>query len=413
MGNSDLSLYSIPAIILFVGIVSSKLSKWLRLPDIVLYLIAGVIIGPTVLNIATIETYSSVNQFILTFGAAFILYDGGREIKLKVLREIKLTVLLLVTLGVILSMVIVGFFAAFIFKLPLIYGLLIGAVIASTDPAVLVPIFQNINIVKRVKQTIISESAFNDAIGAVLVLTILLIIKSGTFSMETDLIDLLKMIGFGAISGVLVGLFFSGSVSNHKFSIFTEFAPIVSLIVVLASYTLAEAIGGSGYMSAFIAGLMCGNKKQFNLWVPDVEYEIQTHVRETVVAIMKIAIFIVLGMHVDFAAIFLYWKEGLMVVFVLVFVARPLSVLICTKLDRKLHWKKNEILFMMWVRETGVIPAALSSAIVSSKIPHAEILSAVVFLTIGITLLMQATTTTMLARKLDLIIDEPVLESTI
>lgn len=401
MGNSDLSMYEIPTIILFVGILSSKLSKWMKVPDIVLYLIAGVIIGPTVLNIANVQTYSNVNQFILTFGAAFILYDGGRDIKLNVLREIKVTVFLLSTLGVAVSMVVVGIVATYIFHLPMIYGMLIGAVIASTDPAVLVPIFKNINIVKRVKQTIISESAFNDASGAILVLTMLLIIRSGSFSITGDLKDLVQMIAFGAITGIVGGLIFSVFVSKDK--LFAEFAPIVSLIAVLAAYTVAEAIGGSGYMSAFITGLICGNKTKFNLRVPDQEYSIQTNVRETVATIMKISIFIVLGMHVDFKSIGLYWKEGLTIVFVLMFIARPLSVLICTKLDRGMKWKKNEILFMMWVRETGVIPAALSSVIVSDKVAHANIVSAVVFLTIGLTLFLQATTTRMLGQKLNLI----------
>lgn len=401
MGNSDLSMFAIPAIILFVGILSSKLSKWMKIPDIVLYLVAGVIIGPAVLNIANVQTYSNVNQFILTFGAAFILYDGGRDIKLSVLREIKVTVSLLSTLGVAISMVVVGTVATYIFHLPVIYGMLIGAVIASTDPAALVPIFKNMNIVKRVKQTIISESAFNDASGAVLVLTMLLIIRSGSFSVTADLKDLVQMIAFGAITGIVAGIIFSVFVSENK--LFTEFAPIVSLIAVLASYTLAEAIGGSGYMSAFIAGLICGNKTNFNLHVPDQEITIQTNVRETVTTIMKISIFIVLGMHVDFKSIGMYWKEGLMIVFVLMFIARPLSVLVCTKLDRSIKWEKNEILFMMWVRETGVIPAALSSVIVSTKVPHANVISAVVFLTIGLTLFLQATTTKMLGQKLNLI----------
>lgn len=408
MENSDLSIYAIPAIILFVGILSSKLSKWMKVPDIVLYLVAGVIIGPTVLNIANVQTYSNVNQFILTFGAAFILYDGGRDIKLSVLREIKVTVSLLSTLGVMISMVVVGTVATHIFHLPIIYGMLIGAVIASTDPAALVPIFKNINIVRRVKQTIISESAFNDASGAVLVLTMLLIIRSGSFSITADLKDLVQMIAFGAITGIIAGIIFSIFVSEQK--LFAEFAPIVSLIAVLAAYTLAEAIGGSGYMSAFITGLICGNKTKFNLRVPDQEISIQTNVRETVAVIMKISIFIVLGMHVDFKSIALYWKEGLIIVLVLMFIARPLSVFVCTKLDRSIKWEKNEILFMMWVRETGVIPAALSSVIVSTKVPHADIISAVVFLTIGFTLFLQATTTRMLGQKLNLIeqVDEDI-----
>ena len=403
VGNLEVSILALPAIILFVGVIAAKLSKWLQVPDIVIYLLAGVLIGPAVLNIANVETYSSANQLILTFGSAFILYDGGREIKLKVLNKVKWTVTLLATLGVILSAVLIGFLASWIFHIELIYGLLIGAVIASTDPAALVPIFQKIKIVDRVKQTVISESAFNDAAGAILVLSIITIIQSGHFSLLQNLESLGGMIFFGVLSGAVVGLLFSISVSDGKYGLFSEFAPIVSILAVLISYTFAEALGGSGYMSAFVTGLICGNKKSFKLWVPTEDFEIQTHVRETVTTIMKISIFILLGIHVDFSALSTYWKESLIIVAALIFVARPLTVLICTKLDPKLKWQKNEILFMMWVRETGVIPAALSGVIVSEKIQNASIVSAVVFMTILLTLMFQATTTSLVARKLGLI----------
>ncbi|WP_246542784.1 cation:proton antiporter [Fusibacter paucivorans] len=402
-GNLDATILALPALILFLGVMAAKISKWLQVPDIVVYLLAGVIIGPAVLNIANLETTSAANQFILTFGSAFILYDGGREIKLKVLNKVKITVALLATAGVFLSAAIIGAVSTVVFHIEPIYGLLIGAVIASTDPAALVPIFQKISIVDRVKQTVISESAFNDAAGAILVLSIIAIIQSGQFSLMLNLESLVQMILFGVLSGAIVGLLFSFSVSEGKYGLFTEFAPVVSILAVLISYSLAEVLGGSGYMSAFVTGLICGNKKQFKLWVPTVDFEIQKHVRETVTTIMKISIFILLGIHVDFGALQIYWKEALIIVAVLIFIARPLTVFICTKLDRRMGWQKNEILFMMWVRETGVIPAALTGVIVSEKIPHASIVSAVVFMTILLTLMFQATTTKIVATKLGLI----------
>ncbi|MCI6667182.1 MAG: cation:proton antiporter, partial [Romboutsia timonensis] len=88
------------------------------------------------------------------------------------------------------------------------------------------------------------------------------------------------------------------------------------------------------------------------------------------------------------------------------FVARPIVVLVCTLFDRKASWSKNEKLFMMWVRETGVIPAALSGIIVSTKVPGYEVISSVVFMTIIITLLVQASTTKIVAQKLDVLEDE-------
>jgi len=396
-------LLVVPALILFVGVVASKISKLIKVPDIVVFLFAGVLIGPAVLNWVNVSTHSSINQFILTFGAAFILYDGGREIKFKVLNEVKWTVALLATLGVVISAFAIGAIAMWVFKIDFIYALLIGAVIASTDPAALVPIFSKVKIVDRVKQTIISESAFNDAVGAILVLTIITIIQSGSFSIEANTVELLKMVIFGVLSGAVVGVTFSLSVSEGKFGLFTEFAPIISILAVMISYSLAQSIGGSGYMSTFVTGLICGNKKSFKLWVPTLDFEVQKNVRETVTTIMKISIFILLGMHVDFGALSQYWIQSLFIVIVLVFVVRPLSVLVCTSLDRSVKWKRNEVLFMMWVRETGVIPAALSGLIVSSKLPHANILSSVVFMTILITLAVQATSACYVAKKLDLI----------
>lgn len=406
MEEASISL-AVPALILFVGVIASKISKFFKVPDIVVFLFSGMLIGPAVLNIINVDTYSSTNQFILTFGAAFILYDGGREIKLKVLNEVKWTVALLATVGVVITALSIAMVSMFVFKIDFIYALLIGSVIASTDPAALVPIFSKIKIVDRVKQTIISESAFNDAVGAILVLTIITIIKSGTFSLSGNLESLAQMIIFGIVSGVIVGAIFSLSVSEGKFGLFTEFAPIVSILAVMISYSLAESLHGSGYMSTFITGLICGNKKSFKLWVPTHDFEIQQHVRETVTTIMKILIFVLLGMHIDFTSLSQYFWQSLTIATVLVFVVRPLAVLICTLPDRKVKWKSNEILFMMWVRETGVIPAALSGLIVSLKIPHANLVSSVVFMTILVTLLLQATTTGVVAKKLGLIVDSP------
>lgn len=115
------------------------------------------------------------------------------------------------------------------------------------------------------------------------------------------------------------------------------------------------------------------------------------------------SIFVVLGTHVDLGGLAQYWLPSLIVVLVLMFIARPLVVLICTVFDIKAKWKINDKLFMMWVRETGVIPAALSGIVVSMKVPGYEIISSIVFMTILITLIVQASTTKLVAKKLDVL----------
>ena len=130
------------------------------------------------------------------------------------------------------------------------------------------------------------------------------------------------------------------------------------------------------------------------------------HFRENIATLERMSIFIILGTHLDLNSLLKYGLKSVIIVLVLMFVARPIVVLVCTLFDRKASWSKNEKLFMMWVRETGVIPAAISGIIVSTKVPGYEVISSVVFMTIIITLLVQASTTKIVAQKLDVLEDE-------
>ncbi|WP_373598790.1 cation:proton antiporter [Paraclostridium bifermentans] len=389
--------------IVIIGIILGKLSEKLKLPDVILYLIAGIIIGPAVLNLISVDAFPIENNLILTFGSAFILYEGGREVNLKVLNKVKISVGLLATLGVIISTVVVGFATNKIFGLPIMTSLLVGGIIASTDPAALIPVFKQVNIKNKIKQTVVSESAFNDAVGAIIVSTLLGIITSGNFSAGESAQELLISVVVGVIVGIVVGYIFSVLISDKKWGIFHSYAPIISILKVALAYEIATNLHGSGYMAVFIVGLIAGNKKIFGLWVPEEDFKSEYHFRESIASLCRMAIFVVLGTHVDLSALSQYWIPSLIIVLILMFIARPIVVLICTSLDTKAKWSTNDKIFMMWVRETGVIPAALSGIVVSMKIPGYEIISSVVFMTILITLIIQASTTKLVAKKLDVL----------
>ena len=389
--------------IVITGIILGKLSEKLKIPDVILYLIAGIVIGPAVLNLISVDSFPIENNLILTFGSAFILYEGGREVNLKVLNKVKVSVGLLATLGVVISTVVVGFATNKIFGLPVMTSLLVGGIIASTDPAALIPVFKQVSIKEKIKQTVVSESAFNDAVGAIIVSTLLTIVTSGSFSVGESAKELLIAVFVGVIIGVLVGYVFSVLISDKKWGIFHSYAPIISILKVVLAYELATLLHGSGYMAVFIVGLIAGNKKLFGLWVPEEDFQSEYHFRESIASLCRMSIFVVLGTHVDLGALSQYWLPSLMVVIVLMFVARPLVVLVCTLFDIKAKWKMNDKLFMMWVRETGVIPAALSGIVVSMKVPGYEVISSVVFMTILITLIVQASTTKLVAKQLDVL----------
>lgn len=400
------NLLLIFAAIAITGIVLGKLSEIVKVPDVILYLLAGIIIGPSLLNLISIQSFSIENNLILTFGSAFILFEGGKEINLRVLNKVKISVGMLSTVGVVISALVVGLVSSKVFGLPLLTALLLGSVIASTDPAALIPVFKQVTIKEKIKQTVVSESAFNDAVGAILVSTLLAVVTSGEFYAMESIKELVISTVVGIGTGIIVGYILTALVSDKRVGIFHSYAPIMSVLKVALAYEIATMLHGSGYMAVFIAGLISGNKKLFGLWIPEVDFNSDHCFSENIGSLARMAIFVVLGTQVNLEALSKYWAPSLLIVFVLMFIARPLVILVSTLFDKDAKWTFREKLFMMWVRETGVIPAALSGIIVSMKVPGFEIISSVVFMTILITLIVQASTTKLVAKKLRVLEDE-------
>jgi len=396
------NLMRILAIIILLGIVLTKLSKKIHIPDVVLYIAAGIIIGPSVLKLIDFREYAVVNQVILSFGAAYILFDGGREIGIKVLNEVKLTVGLLATVGVLISTAVTGLFAGKVLGIDLMYAMLLGAVIASTDPSVLVPLFKKMNISPRLKQTIISESAFNDAAGAIVTFTILAVAAGGRFSIGESLLQLVISAGGGVIVGAVFGYIMHVLISEGRYGLLKGHTAEMVVATVLGAYVFCEYIGVSGFMATFIIGMMCGNKGVFNFVVYTEAQETHEKFKEVTISIIRMLIFMLLGAGMNFAIISEYWSGALIVILAFVFIARPVSVLLTVPLDRKAKWNVREMLYLCWTRETGVIPAALAGMLMTMGVPNADIISAVTSIAIIITLAFQASTAAWLAKKLDL-----------
>jgi potassium/hydrogen antiporter len=399
-------LLGIIALIIISGAIFAKISRIVRLPDVVLFIVAGIILGPYALNLVNIESHPMVNQLILTFGAAYILYDGGREIELKVLNKVKFSVGILATVGVVISAFITGFFAAKILHLELMYALLLGFVVASTDPSVLVPLFKNMNISRKLKQTIISESAFNDAAGAIATFAVIGVLTGGSFSLGMTLLTLLKSSAGGIMVGGIAGYLASALISEKHYGFLNEFPSETAIAAVIGSYVTANHFGFSGFMAVFIVGMICGNKKMFNFRIPDEYYSTHLRFKEVLTIILRMMIFVLLGTQIKFGILAQYWSGALLTVLVLVFIARPVSAFVSVIFDRRAKWTYKDIIYLMWVRETGVIPAALAGMLVTMKLPNAEVISSVTFMAIIITLTFQASTARLLAKVLKLDVED-------
>ena len=179
------------------------------------------LIGPEALGLINIKADSALNQIILLFGASYILFDGGASLRFSILKQVWITIVALATLGVVVTAAITGLAAYYVFGVPLIVALLLGSALASTDPATLVPVFRQVKIRDRVAQTVVSESAFNDATGAIITFGVLAVaMGTGQFSLTTSLLDLLKqsVIGIGAGAALGTSPPCSSHTSDGRFS---------------------------------------------------------------------------------------------------------------------------------------------------------------------------------------------------
>jgi cell volume regulation protein A len=391
-------------LILAIGTIAALLAQKIRIPDVAVFLVAGIAIGPQALGLIDIKAGSALNHIILLFGASYILFDGGASLRFNVLKQVWLTIVIIATVGVLITAGIVGLAAHYILGIPLVVALLLGATLASTDPATLVPIFRQTRIRDRVAQTVMSESAFNDAMAAIVTFSVLAAATgSDEFSLMGAMFDLLKQSVIGIAAGLALGLLAAFLIAHERWAFLAEHAPVVTLVAVLGAYFAASGLQASGFMAVFVCGIVLGNKESFGFQMEPGEAQKLEEFVLTTAFIMRLFIFILLGAQVDFTLMSRYWFGGLAIVTVLMLVARPATVFLCALPDRRARWSFGEMLFMCWTRETGVIPAALAGLLLGMKAPGAQMIASITFIAILMTILIQAPTTEWLGRRLGLL----------
>lgn len=384
-----------------LGMVFRKVASWIKLPDVALFLIVGIIAGPG-LHLIKETSSSFINQFILVIGSTLILFDGGRNIRMSGLKKVWFTVSLLSVPGVLVTCAVVAAASHYFLDLPWLYAMLLGAIISSTDPATLIPVFKQVSIRTKVRETVESESAFNDATGSILAFSVFGVIMSGQAVSVASSIVQFALNALGGIAvGIVIGLVLCFFTAHLRFGVLRDNATIAMIVAALGSYWVGNLLHVSGFMATFTAGLIWGNAYMFKLNMEDKLQEMG-HFSENITVLMRMLIFILLGSQVNFGIIFRHFWSGLAVILVFMLIARPLTVLLSALPDRRAEWKWQEIVFMFWVRETGVIPAALSGMMAGAGVRYADIIASVTFMAVLLTILFQASTTSYVARKLGL-----------
>ena len=309
---------------------------------------------------------------------------------------------MLVVPGVILTTLVTGVAAYLVFDLPWEGALLVGAVLSPTDPAILIPLFVRSRLRPKVAQTVVAESAFNDPTGAALALALAGVLLSGDGSLAEPVAEFAVDLGVSTVIGVAAGVLLSMAISSHRSGIWRESSALAVLTVVTISYFSLDSAGGSGYLGAFLAGLIVGNMRHLGLAMHAEHERVMRAFAFNMADLVTLFVFVVLGANIPWSDLGENLAPAVAVLAALMLVARPLTVLACTLPDRGGAWTARERVFLSWTRETGVVPAALVGVLAGLGVPHTEVYASVVALAIVLTLLLQALPAAWLARRLGL-----------
>jgi len=391
------------SLLLIAALVARLLAALLRVPEILLLVVLGALLGPSVLDVVDVPFESLGAQLMFTLGVSMILFYGGLTLSLPLLRKVWISLGMLAVPGILITTLVVGVAAHFAFDLPWTSAFLVGAVLSPTDPAILIPLFARSRLRPKVAQTVIAESALNDPTGAALALTLAGIVLTGETSVAEPVTEFALDLGISTVIGIVAGVLLAAAISSQRSGVWRESSAIAVLAVVTISFFSLDSAGGSGYLGAFLAGLIVGNMEHLGLAMHS-PHEVDTHAFAFNLAdIVTLIVFVVLGANIPFDDLGDNLLPALAVLAVLLLIARPLTVLACVMPDRGGRWERNEVAFLCWTRETGVIPAALVGVLAGLGVPNIDVLASVVALAIVLTLLLQALPAPWLAGRLGLL----------
>lgn len=386
-------LILLAAVLILFGILSSKLSARLGLPMLVLFLLVGMLAGEEGIGRIAFDNPQAAHA-LGTLALALILFDGGLQTSMQSIKQVWKPASILATLGVLVTALVTGVAASYILKISLLEGLLLGAIVGSTDAAAVFSLLRNagINLNRRLKSTLEMESASNDPMAIFLTVGLLEILVDGLKpGLGLAQLFLLQM-GLGAIIGLAVG-YAIVSVINRIHLQASGLYPILVTASGLLAFGVAANLGGSGFLAVFICGVIVGNAR--------FVFQRTTFLFHDGLAwLSQITMFVMLGLLITPSSLLTVWWQGLLIAAVLVFVARPIAVLPVLKL---FGFNSHEMTLVSWVGLRGSVPIILAIFPLMFGLASAELIFNVVFFVVLISATLQGSTLAWVARKLKLI----------
>ncbi|MEL7691046.1 potassium/proton antiporter [Citromicrobium bathyomarinum] len=385
-------------ILLLATVFAGSLSSRFGLPALIGFLCLGMLAG--------VDGPGGIafDDYLLTQGVGiacliFILFSGGIDTDWRDVRRVATPALVLATGGVLISAGIMALAGVLLLGFSPYQGFLLGAIIASTDAAAVFAILRStgLDLHGDVPALIEVESGSNDPMAIFLVGAALMFITVPDFSPITLVPQFLLQMVLGAAVGFGAGYLLPEILKRSQYR-HGGLAFVVSIAAALIAYGLASVIGGNGFLAAYVAGLTAGNRT----------YRARTIVstfQDGLAWLAQVVMFLTLGLLITPSNLTGVIAPGLAITFILMFIARPVSVFVCLAPFRQFGWRAK--LFVSWAGLRGAVPIVLATFPIVAGVPSAFAIFNIVFFVVLLSSIIQGPTINWLANRLGLLASEP------